>query len=175
MLRWSPSAIGNPTNTLWSRAGYINGESASDSHPPIPQQELRVNCQLQRFTFPCVLLVKGSGRPLEITTVPAHHGEKGEELTDGRRRPGDIAGTYPPYRDAILAPIVARFRCGPQTRIRSAKPAQVDVGKDVLHRRSLRSIVRLDKLAGALFDRSIHEFATHRLSSATGNSSWRRA
>ena len=73
----------------------------------------------------------------------------------------------------FLRPIGARLRGGPQTRIRSAKPAQVDVGKDVLHRRSLRSVFRLDKLAGALFDRSIHEFATHRVQ-ALGDASEQR-
>jgi len=35
--------------------------------------------------------------------------------------------------------------------------------KYVLHRGTLRSIVGLDKPAGALFDRSIYEFAIHRL------------
>ena len=53
----------------------------------------------------------------------------------------------------FLRPIVAKFRGGPQTRIRSAKPAQVDIRQDVLHRRRLRSVVRLGKLAGTPFNR----------------------
>ena len=31
--------------------------------------------------------------------------EKGDGLTDGKRRPGDIAGAYRPYREGVLTPI----------------------------------------------------------------------
>src|ERR1035441_845493 len=59
----------------------------------------------------------------------------------------------PARRRRTVTPIDARLRGGPQTRIRSANPAQVDIGNDALHRRSLRSVVRFGKLAGTPFNR----------------------